>query len=189
MNKNPSPCATARTGEVFGGQQPVTRDVPSTLCGRQQRIWLRGNTRHSYTADHHGPERGFQFPDGLSEPAREVNPKFIWWARAGIRRRATQLRDRADNTNLALMVALGKLRQSELGHAYPHERANNSCCGMGACPIHDRQPRPVILNVGTSSSNATGLQLAFKRRTRWSIHRPALFPAHCRRAPRCPHPS
>jgi hypothetical protein len=154
-NQNPVTLATGPHGEVFGGQQPVS--------GMSLQLYAAGSSGYgsAATALFAAPtptnaSGGFSFPAYSCAPTTQV-----YLAGTGGDPVAGNSAGTAANPNLALMVALGSCGNLNSG-THIHMNELTTVAAVWALAPFMSGNTASYLNVGTSSTNATGLQLAFE---------------------------
>jgi hypothetical protein len=158
VNENPVTQATGPHGEVFGGQQPVS--------GMSLQLYAAGSTGYGSAATglFHAttttsPTGTFSFPTYTCPPT--TNPQVYLVGTGGDPVAGNTGGNTADNPNLALMVALGSCSNLNAS-THIHMNELTTVAAVWALAPFMSGNTTSYLNVGASSSNATGLDLAFE---------------------------
>ena len=159
-NENAVAVATSPHGEVYGGQQPVS--------GMSLQLYAAGSSGYGsaatplfMTPPTTSASGGFTFPAySCPMPTVQVpNPQVYLVGTSGDPIAGNT--GGADNPNLALMVALGSCSSLNSG-THIHMNELTTVAAAWALAPFMAGSTTSYLNVGTSSTNATGLQLAFE---------------------------
>jgi NHL repeat len=159
MTQNPiTPTVTGPHGEAYGGQQPVT--------GMSLQLYAAGSGGYGtaaatvfstpVTTDSNGD---FSFPSGWSCPAG--NPNVYLVGTGGDPVAGNTGGNTSANPNLALMVALGPCN-SLTSSTHIHMNELTTVAAVWALAPFMAGNTTSYADIGTTSTNATGLQLAFE---------------------------
>ena len=154
----PLTVATSPHGEAFGGQQPVS--------GMSLQLYAVGSTGYgsAATALFAAPTLttatgGFSFP-AYTCPSASTQVYLVGTGGDPVAGNAGAGGSTAANANLALMVPLGSCGNLNSG-THIHMNELTTVAAVWALAPFMSGTATSYLNVGTSSTNATGLQLAF----------------------------
>lgn len=155
----PITAATAPHGEVFGGQQPVS--------GMSLQLYAAGAGGYGSAATGlfaaptlTAANGGFSFP-AYTCPTPSTQVYLVGTGGDPIAGNAAAGGNTAVNPNLALMVALGSCGNLNSGTRIHMNELTTVAAVWALAPFMSGNTTS-YLNVGTSSTNATGLQLAFQ---------------------------